>query len=428
MENSENMIGPRLNPTSFFDQENVKVEELPYGSGVPIGIEQVTHAETGIGGAYGTWGNPIHNDYLTEYVEGRVERSLFESEVLDLAPLGFNWRHHIQDLDDDDHYAVEIEVGTRMLRNAAQACGWEPNEIGGVLIGCSGPISHDFTVQIARAAGIPESALKVSIHKACDSSMSGLHLSLNPNLSANRDAGMNIADELRGKKVLVGGIEGLSRFIRWSQDTFAMQIFGNGAGVIGLIPGENMKFLVGHTHDVFDENGTLAVRMYYPHARNENAAEAMEDVQEAGENHIRVAGFMHEPEGGAPLSMESPMGMVKLFVRTGVEFIKDAYSAYRDQVETSALGEVQFATAVVHHANYKINQLLKKNLIKHGVELPMPWVLSEFGNVSAASNMIAFLRQLKGMRAGDHILLYGFGAGTYYDAIAVELNELTPKI
>ena len=52
----------------------------------------------------------------------------------------------------------------------------------------------------------------------------------------------------------------------------------------------------------------------------------------------------------------------------------------------------------------------------------MPWVLSEFGNVSAASNMIAFLRQLDGLRPSDHILLYGFGAGTYYDALAVELN------
>jgi 3-oxoacyl-[acyl-carrier-protein] synthase III len=394
MEKPRNMTGPRLNLTSFFDQENVKVEELPYGSGVPIGVEQVTHTEIGIGGAYGTWGNPVANEHLTEYVEDRVERSLVDSEVLDLAPLGFSWRHHIQDLNDDDHYAVELEVGTRLLRNAAQACGWELSEIEGVLIGCSGPISHDYTVQIARAAGIPESALKVSIHKACDSSMSGLHLTLNPALTANREGGRNIADELFGKKVLVGGIEGLSRFVGWSQDTFAMQIFGNGAGVIGLIPGENMKFLVGHTQDVFDENGTLAVRMYYPHSRKGNSSEAMEDVQVAGENHIRVAGFMHEPEGDAPLSMESPMGMVKLFVRTGVGFVKDAYTAYRDRVESSGQEDKHFATAVVHHANYKINQLLKKNLVKQGVELPMPWVLSEFGNVSAASNMIAFLRQL----------------------------------
>jgi 3-oxoacyl-[acyl-carrier-protein] synthase III len=412
-------------PPSFFDQQNVAVEELPYGSGVPLGIVQVTHPALSLGGAYGTWGDPYDNHSLPRYVESRLGAPLAKDEVLDLTPLGFEWRHHIEDLDDEDHYSVEIEVGVRLLKNAAQACGWEPSEVQGVLIGCSGPIALDYTVQIARAAGIPENVLKVSIHKACDSSMSGLHVTLNPNLPANRVGGRNIAEELRGKKVLVGGIEGLSRFIRWSHDSFAMQIFGNGAGVIGLIPGENMKFLVGKTHEAFDHSGTLAVRMYYPHSRKNKDNGLMEEVQQAGENYIRLAGFMHEPEGGVPLSMASPMGMVKLFVRTGVEVVQDIYSAYQAYVEEQGLGEKQFSTAVVHHANYKINQLKKKSLAKLGIDLPMPWVLSEFGNVSAASNMIAFLRQLPDMKANDHILLYGFGAGTYYDAVAVELNTLS---
>jgi 3-oxoacyl-[acyl-carrier-protein] synthase III len=52
----------------------------------------------------------------------------------------------------------------------------------------------------------------------------------------------------------------------------------------------------------------------------------------------------------------------------------------------------------------------------------MPWVLSEFGNVSAASNMIAFLRKLTSLKPGDHVLFDSFGAGTYYDALAVELG------
>jgi 3-oxoacyl-[acyl-carrier-protein] synthase III len=52
----------------------------------------------------------------------------------------------------------------------------------------------------------------------------------------------------------------------------------------------------------------------------------------------------------------------------------------------------------------------------------MPWLLSEFGNISAASNMIAFLRQLPNMKLGDHVLIDGFGAGTYYDALAVQLG------
>jgi len=53
----------------------------------------------------------------------------------------------------------------------------------------------------------------------------------------------------------------------------------------------------------------------------------------------------------------------------------------------------------------------------------MPWLLSDFGNVSAASAMIAFLRKLRDLRPGDHIMFDGFGAGTYYDVVAVELGS-----
>ena len=53
----------------------------------------------------------------------------------------------------------------------------------GVLIGMSGPVADDYLVQIARRAGIPDGALKVSVHKACDGSMGALHLALNPALA-----------------------------------------------------------------------------------------------------------------------------------------------------------------------------------------------------------------------------------------------------
>ncbi|MCL4271393.1 MAG: hypothetical protein KJZ72_17680, partial [Anaerolineales bacterium] len=49
--------------------------------------------------------------------------------------------------------------------------------------------------------------------------------------------------------------------------------------------------------------------------------------------------------------------------------------------------------------------------------------LNDFGNVSAASNMIAFLRKLPDLKLGDHILFDGFGAGTYYDVMAVSMRE-----
>jgi 3-oxoacyl-[acyl-carrier-protein] synthase III len=146
-------------------------------------------------------------------------------------------------------------------------------------------------------------------------------------------------------------------------------------------------------------------------------------VAETGAHSIRVAGMMHEPEEAAsPVVMAGPMGMVKLFVRNGVEAVRGVYQAYCDLMAQRGMAGRELAVAIVHHANLKINQLKEKQLWKEGVRVPMPWLLSDFGNVSAASPMIAFLRQLAGLKPGDHILFDGFGAGTYYDVVAVELG------
>lgn len=201
-----------------------------------------------------------------------------------------------------------------------------------------------------------------------------------------------------------------------------MQFFGNGAGVIGIIPGETMEFLAGKTHEVYDEEGVLAVRMYYPHSRRQGEGQSNVEVTQAGEHHIRVAGLMHEPEGNAPIAMAGMMGMVKLFVRSGVQVVKEAYNSYKELMKRRGALDKSIAVAIVHHANLKINKLKEKHLRGEGIPLHMPWLLPDFGNVSAASNMIAFLRQLPRLKAGDHVLIDGFGAGTYYDALVVALK------
>jgi 3-oxoacyl-[acyl-carrier-protein] synthase III len=340
---------------------------------------------------------------------------------MDLGQLGFFHRHHITPLTDEEYLQVETEVGARLLLNAAQACGWEPGEVQGVLIGSSGPISPDYTERIARQAGIPDSALKVSVHKACDGSVGALHLALNPDLDLGGELGTNVAQALSGKKVLVGGIEGLSRFIRGSGDINAMQFFGNGAGVIGIVPGESMEFLAGQTHEAYDEEGVLAVHMFYPHSRERHMDRTNIETSAAGKNHIRVAGLMHEPEDGKPIAMAGMMGMVKLFVRNGVGVVRVVYHKYQELMATHGMPEHRIAVAIIHHANLKINKLKEKHLNNEGINMPMPWLLTEFGNVSAASNMMAFLKQLPQLRPGDHVLIDGFGAGTYYDSLVVAL-------
>jgi 3-oxoacyl-[acyl-carrier-protein] synthase III len=394
----------------------VKKETIPVGEGIPFGVERVSNLELGIGGAYGTWGDSYDNLSLPELVAYRMGAPLNDAEMMNLSELGFVSRHHVKDLSDAEHLELEIEVGSRLLREAALATGWDPADVQAVLIGMSGPVADDYIEQICTRASIPESALKVSVHKACDSSVGSLHLALNPALKGTGQ--INIAEELYGKKVLVGGIEGLSRFTSRAHDKNALQLFGNGAGVIGVIPGETMKFLVGKSHEAFDDEGVLAVHMYYPHSR-----QSLLEISQAGQSHIRVAGLMHEPSNGAAIQMAGPMGMVKLFVRTGVQVVADVYQSYRGLMDNLGMPDKSFAVAIVHHANYKINKLKEKHLANLGISFPMPWLVSDFGNVSAASNMIAFLRQLPSLKPGDHILFDGFGAGTYYDVLAVSLGS-----
>jgi 3-oxoacyl-[acyl-carrier-protein] synthase III len=404
---------------SFYKRPNVKLDTIQVGSGIPFGIEQVSNKELGIAGAYGAWGKSYDNANLPGFVESRMGRALGDTEQLELGDLGFESRHHVPILTQEENHQLEVEVGARMIREAAQSNGWQTSEVQGLLVGTSGPISSDYLSEIAQRAGVPNEALKVSVHKACDGSVGALNLALNPDLA---EAGqLNIAEELRGKKVLVGGIEGLSRFIGLSQDKNALQLFGNGFGMIGLIPGKTIKFLVGKSMDVFDSEGLLKVRMLYPHEGLKALGKLVEVVQEKA-SYIRVAGLMHEPEDGSNISMAGLMGMVKLFVRTGVQAVTDVFGSYQKLMEKLGTPDKKFAVAIVHHANYKINKLKEKQLLKEGISFPMPWLLKDFGNVSAASNMIAFLRQLPQIKPGDHVLFDGFGAGTYYDVVAVELG------
>lgn len=407
---------------SFYDRPRVEKAMINIGPGIPFGIESVTNPAVGIGGVYGTWGESYDNESLPIFLEQRLGHPLSANEKLNLSELGFINRQHLPlSLTPEEHAMLEIEVGTRFLSQAIRACNWQPSEVDAVLIGMSAPVSEDYLDRISRAAGIREGALKVAIHKACDGSTSSLHLALNPELPENRQLDLNIAESLYGKKVLVGGIEGLSRFVWFSHDVNALQLFGNAGGVLGVIPGQTMRFIAGKSREVFDDEGVLQVAMSYPHSPLKAEGSNI-DVTEPLANNIRVAGLMHEPEDGSTITMAGPMGMVKLFVRTGVQVVRDVYSAYQTRLDELGMAGKTLAVAIVHHANYKINKLKEKHLQNEGIVLPMPWLLTEFGNVSAASNMIAFLRELPNMKPLDHILIDGFGAGTYYDALAVELG------
>src|SRR5512138_1070480 len=348
---------------SFFDRPNVERGIINIGQGIPFGIECVRNPAVGIAGVYGTWGHSYDNDSLPGFLEQRLGHPIPANERLNLSELGFCSRHHLPlNLTREQHTQLEVEVGTRFLREAIKTCNWQPSEVEAVLIGMSAPVSEDYLNKITSAAGIPDGALKVAIHKSCDGSTSSLHLALNPELPENKHLDQNIAKSLYGKKVLVGGIEGLSRFVGSSHDANALQLFGNAAGVVGVIPGTTMKFLAGKSREVFDDEGVLQVAMYYPHSKQKTDGSTYVDVTEPFEHNIRVAGLMHEPQDGSSIAMAGPMGMVKLFVRTGVQVVRDVYAAYQAKLDELGMAGKSLAVAIVHHANYKINKLKEKHL------------------------------------------------------------------
>lgn len=418
-----NEVTRRDEVVGFYHRPEVRREMLDIADGIPFGIEIKKNRDLGMGGVCAAWGKAISNEDLSHFLTDVLGKKLEPEAILNLSELGFRSRHHIPRLTQDEQVELEVEVGTKILKEAIKANNWEPAEVDAVLIGMSGPVCLDYTQRIAKEAGIPDTALKVSVHKACDSSVAALHLTINPNLEVDRQLGWNVAQELYGKKVLVGGIEGLSRFVHESDDINALQLFANGAGVIGVVPGVTMKILAGKEREVFDEEGVLQVKMDYPHSRHRAQGKAMAEAQVESDNHIRVSGLMHEPEDGSFVKMAGLMGMVKLFVRNGAEFVKDVYEGYRSRLSELGKEDADITVAIVHHANLKINQLLAKNLEKLGVNLRMPWIIEDFGNVSAASNMIAFLRLLPRIRPDNHVMFDGFGAGTYYDCLVVELGS-----
>ena len=129
---------------SFFKRPQVQKDIIPVANGIPFGVERISNPEVGIGGAYGTWGDSYDNLTLPDLVAYRMGSPLSDADKMNLSELGFVSRHHIKDLSDAEHLELELEVGSRLLREAALANGWNPTEVQAVLIGMSGPVSEDY--------------------------------------------------------------------------------------------------------------------------------------------------------------------------------------------------------------------------------------------------------------------------------------------
>jgi hypothetical protein len=88
----------------FLKQPRVQLYRIPVGAGVPLGIERVFNSQLGIGGAYGSWGESYDNDSLQAFIAEILGEPLRLEERMDLASLGFLYRHHTPLLPPEKHF------------------------------------------------------------------------------------------------------------------------------------------------------------------------------------------------------------------------------------------------------------------------------------------------------------------------------------
>ena len=114
-----------------------------------------------------------------------------------------------------------------------------------------------------------------------------------------------------------------------------------------------MQLLASKSHENYDEEGVLQVKMVYPYTRHNTVQHSMLEVSTVNANRIRVAGKMHTHQNNEPIIMAELVGMVKLFVRTGVEVVKDVYQDYQQRITEMGMLEKTLAVGIVHHANFE---------------------------------------------------------------------------
>ncbi|MFZ5590652.1 MAG: beta-ketoacyl-ACP synthase III [Bacillota bacterium] len=190
--------------------------------------------------------------------------------------------------------------------------------------------------------------------------------------------------------VLVVGAETLSRIINW-QDRNTCVLFGDGAGAALLAPAEPGR-------------GILASSL----------------AADGSGGHL-----LSLPAGGSrqPASLATVEAGLHYVHMNGREVFKFAVKAMGDSaleaLHRAGLGKEDLDFLIPHQANIRIIEAAAKRL-----GLCMDKVLvnvDRYGNTSTASVPIALYEAVAGgrIKAGDHVVLVGFGAGLTWAACAI---------
>ncbi|MCB1085258.1 MAG: ketoacyl-ACP synthase III [Chlamydiia bacterium] len=135
------------------------------------------------------------------------------------------------------------------------------------------------------------------------------------------------------------------------------------------------------------------------------------------------------PAGGSkrPASIETIQGREHYIQMEGKEVFKHAVrrmeGAVKECLEVSGLSEEGISWMVPHQANIRIIEALAKRFKVPSEQVYL--TIHKYGNTSASSVGIALdeLLKEKTIKKGEHIVLFGFGAGLTWGAAALTCEE-----
>jgi len=269
------------------------------------------------------------------------------------------------------HWAADDETTVDMVEQAArraiEAAGIEMSEIDMIILGTTTPnlIFPSSACLLQARLGLPGIAA-FDLNAACTSFVYCL----------------SVADQFiksgMAKKILVCGVETLSRALDWEDRTTAV-LFADGAGAVVL--------------EASEEPGILSTHI---HADGRYADLLGTDVGVS-------CGFENAPNGGLKILMNG-REVFKMAVRTLGQIVDETLSA--NNLEKSDIDWL-----IPHQANLRIIMATAKKL-----NMPMDRVIvtvDKHGNTSAASVALALDEGVRSGRVkrGDTILLEAFGGG-----------------
>ncbi|HEY6878768.1 MAG TPA: beta-ketoacyl-ACP synthase 3, partial [Polyangiales bacterium] len=207
--------------------------------------------------------------------------------------------------------------------------------------------------------------------------------------------GLSIAERFvagGAKRVLVVGVELLSRVLNWKDRTTCV-LFGDGAGAAVIGPSDGERGVLS-THVYAD--GSQANALCIPGGGSKTPASQLS--VEAGLHYVHMAG----------------QDVFKYAVRA-------LSSASVTALEHNEISKDEVRWVVPHQANLRIIEAVSKRV---GIPLER-FVLNieRFGNTSSASIPIAFDEAVRAgtIRPGDLVLMCALGAGFAYGASLVRL-------